>query len=282
MDLPVPLSPVMKKRIGLVTCEELPNLQVSDQTLIPLIEARGWSAVPVIWDDPSVDWSRFDQLLIRNPWDYFEKPAKFQAWLNQLKIPVHNAQEVLQWNFHKFYLKELAQKGVPMIPTIFYRAGESLPEIPWEILVCKPAISAGSYQTQRIARADFIPPSAGDWLIQPFLPEIQSGGEYSLIYFGGQFSHAIQKLPVEGDFRVQKQYGGRYSLWEPTKVQQAVAEKIWEALPFQPLYARVDGVTVGSEFWLMEVEMIEPDLYFEFGSQFATRLVDALMEAIKN
>lgn len=274
----------MKKRIGLVTYSGLPELHASDRALIPLIEAKGWEAFPVIWDDPTVDWSNWDALLIRNPWDYYEKPQAFQEWLAQLTVPLWNSLDLVQWNFHKFYLQELESKGVPIIPTIFYEASASsdAPAIPWEQIVCKPAISAGSYQTQRLNLEQFTWPTAGDWLIQPFIPEIQTDGEYSMIYFGNTFSHAIKKQPVAGDFRVQRQYGGYYSPFEPTSQQWEVAQKALEAIPFSPVYARVDGVMMGDQYRIMEIEMIEPDLYFEFDARYPARLIDALFAKITN
>lgn len=272
----------MKKRMGLVTCSRLPELQESDRILIPLIEARGWSVSPVVWDDPTQDWTDWDLLLIRNPWDYYEKSTQFQDWVERLEVPVRNTKEILQWNLHKFYLQELQAKGVPIIPTLFVKAGADLPELPWEQVVCKPAISAGSYQTIRVSRNDVSLPQTGDWLIQPFVPEIQSDGEYSMIYFGGTFSHGIKKQPQVGDFRVQKQYGGRYAPFEPEAPQWEVAQKALAALPFKPVYARIDGIWMGQEYKLMEIEMIEPDLYFEFDSRFPERLVQALFDSIEN
>ncbi|MFN4084986.1 MAG: RimK family alpha-L-glutamate ligase [Spirosomataceae bacterium] len=272
----------MKKRIGLVTCARLPELNEADQVLLPTFEKLGWEAQPVIWDDPKVNWDSWDALLIRNTWDYYTKADAFRTWLSQIKTPIWNSASLVQWNFHKFYLKELQDNGVSIIPTLFWDSQTPHLDIPWEQVVLKPAISAGSYQTQRVLAQDLVWPTQGEWLIQPFLPEIQQTGEYSMIFFGDQFSHGVRKKPVEGDFRVQRQYGGQYELFEPDQSQMAAAKRALKAVPSDFLYARVDGVMVSGAFWLMEIELIEPDLYFEFDPNIAHRLVQALAQKIEN
>lgn len=283
------------KKIGLVTCESLPYLIEGDQQIIPLFTQAGIEAVPVVWDNPEVDWTYFDVLLIRNTWDYYVKSDAFHAWLTKienLSIPLWNSVDTIRKNAHKFYLQEFEQMGVPIIPTLFSENGgkaitwEQLNEKGWTEIVVKPAISAGSYETHRLNVTEIC---ESDWnalvgktdqLIQPFLPEIMSDGEYSLIYFNKKVSHAIQKLPKAGDFRVQRQYGGQYAAFIPSEHHLAAAEKVLAQFPEMLLYARIDGVFIQGNFHLMEIELIEPDLYFEFGAQFAQKFVDATVELI--
>ncbi|MFN3783646.1 MAG: RimK family alpha-L-glutamate ligase [Spirosomataceae bacterium] len=278
------------KKIGLVTCERLPQLIEADQQIIPFFSELGIDAEPVIWDNPDVNWSRFDALIIRNTWDYFVKADAFQAWLTRIEnwgIPLWNSVDTIRRNAHKFYLQSFEQQGVPIIPTLFSPKGETavsweqLKEKGWTEIVVKPAISAGSYETHRLNIAEI---NEKDWatlvgetdqLIQPFLPEIMSDGEYSLIYFNKKLSHAIKKLPKAGDFRVQRQYGGQYAPFLPSLAHLEAAEAVLAQFPESLLYARVDGVFMQGDFYLMEIELIEPDLYFEFGEQFARNFTQA-------
>lgn len=278
------------KKIGLVTCERLPQLIEADQQIIPFFNELGIDAEPVIWDNPDVNWSRFDALIIRNTWDYFVKADAFQAWLTRIEnwsIPLWNSVDTIRRNAHKFYLQSFEQQGVPIIPTLFSPKGETavsweqLKEKGWTEIVVKPAISAGSYETHRLNIAEI---NEKDWatlvgetdqLIQPFLPEIMSDGEYSLIYFNKKLSHAIKKLPKAGDFRVQRQYGGQYAPFLPSLAHLEAAEAVLAQFPESLLYARVDGVFMQGDFYLMEIELIEPDLYFEFGEQFARNFTQA-------
>jgi glutathione synthase/RimK-type ligase-like ATP-grasp enzyme len=122
--------------------------------------------------------------------------------------------------------------------------------------------------------------SGNDWLIQPFLPEIEQG-ELSMIFINGKFSHAAVKKPKEGDFRVQRQYGGKYQRIDPSVSLIALAENVIAQVPQQLLYARVDGVMIDNDFYLMELELIEPDLYFELDEEIKTRFISAIEERLK-
>ena len=283
------------KKIGLVTCERLPQLIEADQQIIPFFSELGIDAEPVIWDNPEVNWARFDALIIRNTWDYYVKADAFQAWLTELEnlgIPLWNSIETIRRNAHKFYLQSFEQQGVPIIPTLFSPKGEEaiswkqLKDKGWSEIVVKPAVSAGSYETHRLNVTEI---NEKDWatlvgetdqLIQPFLPEIMSDGEYSLIYFNKKLSHAIKKLPKAGDFRVQRQYGGQYAPFRPSLAHLEAAEAVLAQFPEPLLYARVDGVFMQGNFHLMEIELIEPDLYFEFGEQFARNFTQAAITLI--
>ena len=279
--------------IALLTCQRLPNLFETDQTLIPLFEQRGIKAEAAIWNDPSIDWKKYDALVIRNTWDYYTQSDAFITWLKEIrdsKIPMLNPAEVVLQNIHKFYLRDFEKNGVSIIPTIFSDKNtptklDALKQKGWSTVVIKPAISAGSYQTKTfevnevtaLSLAELL--TGNDWLIQPFLPEIEQG-ELSMIFFNGKFSHAVIKKPKNGDFRVQRQYGGKYELFDPTPALLATAEKIISQVPQKLLYARVDGVMIKNDFHLMELELIEPDLYFEFDEAIKIRFVDCVCSGI--
>ena len=274
-------------KIAFATYSELPNLTENDRLLIPIFEANGYAVYAEIWDNPSVDWTIYDAVLIRSTWDYYLKPLAFQNWISKFqtsKTKLFNSPEIILKNSHKFYLKELNEKGVAIIPTLFSSEKIELETLrKWEKVVIKPAVSAGSHETAIFETATLTQEifdskiSYGDWLIQPFLSEIQDAGELSMMFFGGQFSHAIQKVPKSGDFRVQKQFGAKYLKFEPNEAIIAVAANIVEIAGKESVYARVDGIMTKNGFLLMEVEMIEPDLFFEYASDGPARFVEVVL-----
>ncbi len=249
-------------RIGLATSEELPGLDPDDA---PLLEALGDEAEPAIWSDPDVDWSSYDAVLIRSVWDYFVRHEEFLAWVDRVPVPMWNPAETIRWNSEKSYLRELESAGVRTIPT----AWEG--EIPWDDAIVKPMVAGGSLGLRRAEKGEPIEPG---WMAQPFLPDIVSAGELSLVYFDGEFSHAVRKTPAEGDIRVQPEWGGVVTAAEPTAEELADAERVLEATGRDLLYARVDFV---GDRLLIELEAIEPRFFFSCAPSGAERrLADAL------
>ncbi|MBT1688681.1 ATP-grasp domain-containing protein [Dawidia soli] len=281
------------KTIALLTCERLPDLNPADQALISLFAEQNIRAVPVIWKAADVRWTDFAALVVRNTWDYYKEADAFRQWLDAMDrtgVPMFNPVQVVKDNMHKFYLKRFQEKGVTIIPTLFSSATapvkwETLQTQGWDKIVIKPAISAGSFLTQTYEARTLTPEALqeavaqDDWLIQPYLPEITTEGELSMIFFNGTFSHAVLKKPQEGDFRVQRQYGGVYQRVDPTPELLALGRRI-ATLENHLLYARVDGVMLDGKFHLMELELIEPDLYFEFGEDIRRRFVTSVVEKI--
>ncbi|MGZ3443894.1 MAG: ATP-grasp domain-containing protein, partial [Polyangia bacterium] len=212
-------------RIALATCDAWPTLYGDEQALPARFAAADIDARPVSWSDPAVDWRSFDRVVLRSTWDYFERIGEFRAWLDRLdaeRVPLCNPTALVRWNFDKRYLGELAARGAHLLPTRFVEAGEPLDldalvrERGWSDAILKPAVSGGAYRTHRFAAAearalqgelDTILRTAGA-LVQPFAPEIATEGEWSLLFFGGGYSHAAIKTPASGDFRVQTQHGG--------------------------------------------------------------------------
>ena len=280
--------------VGILTCARLPELLESDQKLIPLFKQYNINAKAVIWDDDSIDWTTFDYLLFRNTWDYYQKENTFNDWLKKMEslgIKTLNPLAVIQQNKHKFYLKELEKKGVLILPTVFLEKNskknlENILPKSWKKIVIKPAFSAGSYLTKLVDRSELESIQkefeehfeTKDFLLQEFRPEIKELGETSLIFFNGNFSHAINKKPVEGDFRVQIQYGGNYTLVEPSIELFTQAEAILKQIPEKLLYARIDGIVKDNQLHLMEIELIEPDLYFDIAIGSRERFVEAFLK----
>lgn len=284
-------------KIALLTCEKLPELTPQDQLLIPELAKHNITATAVIWDDVSIKWNDFDYLVFRNTWDYFEKETEFNLWLDQIEklgIKTLNPIAIIKRNKHKFYLREMEQQGIKILPTVFIDKTTTLnlkELIPshWKKAVIKPAFSAGSYLTEVFETAEVEKintqyksiASEKELLLQEFMPEIQTVGETSFVFFNKKFSHAVNKKPVPGDFRIQVQFGGIYRLRHPDAELIAKAQKIVDTFTGKLLYARVDGIVIDNELHLMEVECIEPDLYFNLSEGSLERFVNAIVELIK-
>jgi glutathione synthase/RimK-type ligase-like ATP-grasp enzyme len=252
-------------RLALATCDWLPELDPDDA---PLLEALD-GAEPVVWSDPEVDWPAYDAVLIRSVWDYFVRHDEFLTWLDALPVPMWNPAETIRWNSEKTYLRELEQRGVPTIPTAWDG------EVPWDDAIVKPTIAGGSLGLRRATKGEPIEPG---FMAQPFLPDIVSAGELSLVFFDGELSHAIRKVPAEGDIRVQPEHGGRISAAAPSAEEVVVAERVLEAAGRDLLYARVDLVGDGL---LIELEAIEPRFFFEHApAEAPARLAEALRRRV--
>jgi glutathione synthase/RimK-type ligase-like ATP-grasp enzyme len=277
----------MSTRVALVTCQALPHLSDDDQHALPALAARGIRGKPVVWNDPTVIWSAYHMVVIRSAWDYYHQPAAFAAWIDRLDdagVPLWNTPRVLRANLDKRYLATLAETGVPIVPTLWLDAGAKLEQVladhAWTEAVVKPVVSAGAHRTHRLTTADqqlFDTIAAhGTVMLQPYLPEIETTGEWSLIYLGGAYSHAVRKVPRAGDFRVQPQHGGQTRRENPPDAVRAAADRLLPELPDPVLYARVDGIERGGEFLLMELELIEPRLFFEYAHDACERFADAI------
>lgn len=279
--------------IAMLTCSKFPDLYAKDQELLLALRDLGMDALPVVWDDEMIWPEAWDLFVFRNTWDYFEKKDlffTFLAKLRKLDKPTLNPLSVVEKNIHKFYLKGL-QADFEIIPTVFWNAGNpaSLDEViphTWEQFVIKPAVSAGAFETRLFLRsevdiaADYYDSllKREDWLIQKYIPEIKEEGEISLLFIQKEFSHAVKKVPDAADFRVQSIYGGKYEIYQPSydliKRAKALLQNIEEEL----LFARVDGVIHKDQFLLMEVELIEPDLYYEFSPGAVLQLAEAISQ----
>lgn len=239
------------------------------------------------WNDPG-DLSGFDLILPLMAWGYQRAPARWfhalDAW-EAAGLRFANPVATLRWNTNKDYLFDLAEAGVAIVPSRLAHAltrndvAEVRAAFACETLVIKPTISGGADGTYRLGPDDPIPFDVleREMLIQPLMPAIASEGEYSLFYLGGQFSHAILKIPEAGDFRVQEQFGGREVTVEAPSAARTLAEAAMAVAPGPLTYARVDMVR-GDDggFYLMELELIEPSLFLDHASDGGAAFVSAV------
>lgn len=279
-------------RVALVTCASIRELTDDDRPLLGELWRLGIKAEPAVWDDPSVDWDGFDAAVLRSTWDYHLSPTAFFAWLSRLEAlgtALWNPAPVVRANADKSYLKKLEAAGVPVVPTQWVDGGrsENLDELlaarGWNDAVVKPVVSAGAFRTSRVKRGEPGGQAALDEvlahsgaMIQPFLAEIAAEGEWSFIFLGGEFSHAVLKTPRAGDFRVQEEHGGRSERRQPPPGLLTQAREAVIAGPRPCLYARVDGVRRGGELLVAELELIEPALYLSHAPGAAQKFAAAI------
>jgi hypothetical protein len=248
------------------------------------------------WRDPGVDWSNASVTMLRSPWDYVHHLDAFIAWAARVNAvsDLWNPLELVRWNTHKSYLLELQARGAPTVPTVLLLAGSaaSLDAIcdaqGWNVVVVKPAIASGGEGARRgevgdatlQAHLDALLATA-DVLVQPYVAAVEREGEMSVVLFDGKFSHALRKRPEAGDYRVQEHHGGTTELVEPTPGLVELAERVCAVLPTPTLYARIDLVSRGELWHVIEAEVTEPSLWLDLAPPAATRrLADALLSRV--
>lgn len=282
-----------RPRIAIATCAAYEELKIDDRLLGEALQSRGVEALPVVWDGVQPRWEDTDLCLVRSTWDYHDKYEEFLAWTRGVAraTRLHNPAELIAWNSDKTYLRELAERGVPTVPTVWVDRGsgadveEILSREGWQEAVIKPTVDLGAKNLHRVRAGDG---TAGDALaavlmrsegmVQPFLPSLEAEGELSLVFFDGNFSHAVRKRPAQDDFRVQSIWGGKAEATTPDADHLALAERSLAHLKEAPLYARVDLVAGrdGSPR-LIELELIEPNLYMGEHPRAAAALAEAVL-----
>ncbi|MGW4378277.1 ATP-grasp domain-containing protein [Kitasatospora sp. NPDC004531] len=259
-----PITSTAGPRVAYATCRG-----VEDVEMLPVLAAfarAGVVAEAPFWDDPAVDWSGYDLVLVRSVWDYILHRDAFLAWARRTAAltRVANPVPVLERNTDKTYLRDLAAAGVPIVPTVWVAPGEELTGADWPELVVKPTISSGARDTLRttdraeaLAHVAALTAAGRTAMVQPYLSMVEDEGETSLLYLGGGFSHAVRRGPMLGG-------GFEDVAREPAEDQLALAERILAAVPQRAelLYARVDLVRLpdGSPV-LIELELTEPRLF---------------------
>ncbi|RQO39366.1 hypothetical protein DBR39_10325 [Chryseobacterium sp. KBW03] len=266
-----------------------------DTELINFLIHKGLDVVPTIWNDKAVDWSSFDVVVIKSPWDYHNHLHEFLNWLDNLEklgVKVLNPVEIIQWNSDKHYLKDLAEKQLPVIPAEYIEKGSGFDNrffayFNTDKLVVKPCVSAGAQNTITVSKDNFNERSVEietllkeqDYMVQPFVDEIKNG-EWSFLFFNGKYSHCSLKTPKKGDFRVQHYHGGSISYPVPDPLHIEQAGSYLKSLPQATLYARVDGVVINNSFQLMELELIEPYLFLNGDHRLLENYYEALMTLV--
>jgi len=278
--------------VALVTCADERYQEPEVHVAADALRAAGVSTDVVSWDEDR-DWGAYELVVVRTPWDYFDRVTQFLDWAARVEreTSLVNPADVLRWNSHKGYLAEFTAKSVPTVPTRLVPGpstdvADQIREVPWEEIVVKPAVDGGARHAWRGLRDD---PSLsrvaerltehGDVVVQPFVPAIVDG-ERSLVFLGGRFSHAVRKVPKAGDYRSQRHLGGREVDHEPDSAELQVALAAMAAAPGRLTYARVDLVEWEGAPVLIELEVIEPDLFLRDVPERVDRFVEVVRDEL--
>lgn len=283
-------------RIAFLSTDDLQGFFHYDRLAVPDLERLGCHVDEVSWRSDA-DWSLYDLVVIRTPWDYQQDPAGFLEVLSGIAAVtrLENSLALCRWNLAKTYLRELGEQGVPVVKTVWSDDRTGPPDaqlfeaLGAEELVVKPVVSANADHTYRLDRegmavsADVLAAVFAErpWMAQPFLSSVAEEGEFSLFYFDGAYSHAVLKTPAAGDFRVQEEHGGLIRAWDPADGLRVAGERAMQALPETPLYARADLLRGGDGYLLIEIELIEPSLYFPYDAHATRRFAEAVAARVR-
>lgn len=285
-------------RCAFLTLEDSTGYTIDDEIAYPALRAIGWAVDAVPWTR-AVAWRDYDAVVIRSTWDYVDQADHFLRVLGDIErtgVPLFNGTDVVRWNLRKTYLRDLEQHGVRIVPTVWRDRLESgelaalFEEIGAAEMVVKPVVGAnaagafwldGRGVRERAAEVEAYYADR-PLMAQPFVPAVTAEGEFSLFYFNGEHSHTILKTPKPADFRVQEEHGGLIRPALAEDALRAAGGAAMRAIGKAPLYARADFVRApdGSGFWMMEMELIEPALYFRMDPDSPARFARALQSRI--
>jgi len=296
-------------RVAILRCENLPafvegdiadydELFEDDRLLVNNFELSGHKASSIIWSDPSIDWNEYDIAIIRSTWDYIDRYEEFFNVLSGIEnssCKLFNPLKAIRWNSDKHYLLDLEKWGIPVVPT-FKAAGSDLKDLQDSFAekglldaVFKPAIGTGGADVYRINSKSLageyeklkIKHPHREFMIQPLIDSVIWEGELSYVYTGGEFSHLLLKKPAAHDYRTNVVYGGSIETAKPQEDDLLQANNIFAKIPYDLLYARLDLVRIGHKLAVMELELIEPVLYFELAGKGFEQMVSAAISKVK-
>ncbi len=273
------------------------NIFEEDRLLIDALKARGVKAVRLDWSRPDADWEAYDAVVLRTPWDYFDRFQPFMAWLDRLAGHrcVLNDVDTLRWNIDKHYLAELADAGVPVVPTVFVEQGtrtslsDAIEELGAQNVVIKPVVSGAARETYKVTADNRDRHSATferlcaerAMMVQPFMPGIVEHGEVTVVAMGGKATHALVKRAKAGDFRVQDDHGGTVHAHDAAGDELELAQAALSIRERAPVYGRVDMVRdPDGVARVMELELIEPELWLRLHPPAAVAFAEGIVAAL--
>jgi glutathione synthase/RimK-type ligase-like ATP-grasp enzyme len=278
----------MSSRVALVTCAELPELGEDEPLLLYALRERGVDAQPAVWDDPAVEWSSYDLVVVRSAWDYSGRRDEFVAWARSVPRLLNPA-DVIEWNTDKRYLATVPHA----VSTTFVQPGDRWDPPPGEYVV-KPTVSAGSRDTARYRPGEeaaarehvtALQNAGRTAMVQPYLAAVDTHGETALLFFDGEYSHAIRKgqmlqpgqAPTSELIYLEEQITAR----DPDPAEHAAADEVLGSLPWAReslLYARVDVIRdADGSLRVVELELTEPSLFLSYSPGAAGRLAERVM-----
>jgi glutathione synthase/RimK-type ligase-like ATP-grasp enzyme len=280
-------------RIALATAAHLPHCSEDDHVLITALRAEGFTVDPAVWDQPAA-WDQFDVVVIRSIWDYHLKYDRFLQWLARLdeaRMRVINSTDLLRWNADKHYMLDLEQRGVHITPTRAVTARDDvtlsglLDETGWRHAVIKPTVSSTGYETWFVSapvsddqETQFLEQRRKmDVLVQQFAEGVR-GGEISFVFLAGVYSHAVLKRAAGEEFRIHVEHGGTVELYVPRPAEVEWAERVMQQVTEPWSYARVDAVRSDDGMLLMELELLDPELFFKYEPASAQLMIAAITD----
>jgi glutathione synthase/RimK-type ligase-like ATP-grasp enzyme len=280
------------RTVAFAASPEALDLDAGWPLLRAAVAAAGLTPSVAVWGDPAVDWSAYRLVVLIYTWGYVTRRDRFLAWAAAAAraTALVNPEPVVRWNSDKAYLAELDDAGIATVPTLAVDSccdadlDEARRRFGTEWLVIKPPVSASATGTHRIGPNDDLPTDSRGkaTIIQPLIEEIARTGEFSLMLFDGEFSHAIVKRPKPGDFRVQPHLGGVSLPCTPPAGTIELAKQALAAAPARATYARVDIIPDDEgTLRIMELELIEPALYLDLAPDGGRGFVNAILRAAR-
>lgn len=283
------------KKYAFLTCDDLSEFVVDDDFAFKAFGEHmpNCSYEVVSWSNKEVVWSNFDCAVIRTTWDYTKSLDSFLTTLKKIEdsgCKLLNPYSVVLWNSNKTYLSELERLGTPIVSSVFlaHEDEKSLTEkmnsLRPSTYVFKPTVGASADRIEIVESLDVIShfkslEKPQDWFLQPFMKEVLKG-EVSHFFFGGEYSHSVKKVPKQGDFRVQEEHGGLITVHQASESEKKsafrVVELVSQKFHQKLLYARVDMISTLEGEKLMELELIEPSMYFRIDPESANRYIKTL------
>lgn len=280
--------------------KDLSKFECYDNQLIKPMNDKGWECNFIPWDKKNVDWNNFDLAIIRSTWDYQDNIKKFLKVLSHIDSSnciLQNSLDLIKWNIDKTYLEVLSQRGIEIVPSLFFnkfssdKLKKSFSYFSTTKLIIKPCISANADDTFILKKDKYANMLSKlerlfdnrKFIVQPFIDNIIIEGEYSLIFFKKKHSHTLLKRPKKDDFRVQEEHGGElHFITNTNRRMLETAINIINELPDDSLYSRIDFVRNEKSLLLMEIELIEPSLYFNLNPKAAYTFSSVIHENFIN
>lgn len=282
----------MLKKVAFLSMDNLTGWGSYDHLLFEPFREKGWQAQMVSWRNKNANWNDFHAVIIRSTWDYQSDPNNFIRTLEDITnstAHLENNMNIVKWNIRKTYLIELERMGVQIVPSLcdekltYEKLKSYFDYFDTDEIIIKPIIGACAQNAFRLQKQNIESNfhliistfNNSNYLVQPFIKNIISEGEYSLFFFGELYSHTIIKTPKQNDFRVQEEHGGILKLIRPKQEMIDQANEIRKLINPKPLYSRIDFVrTNENNFALMELELIEPSLYFNMDQNAPARFAN--------
>lgn len=269
----------MPKRCACLTMDDPGGWTIDTHLAFPPLGKLGWQVDQVRWRTDSPRWDDYDAVYIGTPWDYPEDSARFMAVLEEIdrsRAVLVNDLSLVRWTLSKTYLRDLESRGADIVPSRWHE--DFSPEavngafdfFGTDKIIVKPTVGANAIDTFLLDRESLAAErdklavcfSHRAHVVQPFIENIRTEGEFSLFYFNAAYSHAIRKIPAPGDFRVQEEYGANIVAIEPDAALAEAGQKTMRCVSPVPVYARIDLVRGDDgRYLVMELELIEPSLY---------------------